>query len=225
MRSAEIFSERTREVRRSIRIDRSSLKHSRERMCPSLRGRTDRAAIGDRSSSRKISASVERSSRSLRAIEDREEVLRGSIRDRSRSHVDPYAMSKPTWRDSTRAPLAHDQRSECDRVLTMIVMTIDDESPRIRSRSMPGSRSRTAIPRSRIPPSSLPGWPGPGTGSEPEPTPKKSRKKCPPRGGDPPGLPHVSGSKTLVTLCPEKNVNLAHTYTLVGGSGIAIPGG
>jgi len=34
----------------------------------------------------------------------------------------------------------------------------------------------------------------------------------------PPGLPHVSGSKTLVTLCPEKNVNLAHTYTLVGGS-------
>jgi hypothetical protein len=23
----------------------------------------------------------------------------------------------------------------------------------------------------------------------------------------------------LVTLCPEKNVNLAHTYTLVGGSG------
>jgi hypothetical protein len=27
----------------------------------------------------------------------------------------------------------------------------------------------------------------------------------------------------LVTLCPEKNVNLAHTYTLVGGSGIAIP--
>ena len=114
-------------------------------MCPSLRGRTDRAAIGDRSSSRKISASVERSSRSLRAIEDREEVLRGSIRDRSRSHVDPYAMSKPTWRDSTRAPLAHDQRSECDRVLTMIVMTIDDESPRIRSRSMP----RFAISRSR----------------------------------------------------------------------------
>jgi hypothetical protein len=63
---------------------------------------------------------------------------------------------------------------------------------------------------------------GPGTGSEPEPTPKKSTKKCPPEGQDPPALPHVSRSKTLVTLCPEKNVNLAHTYTLVGGSRIAI---
>jgi hypothetical protein len=64
---------------------------------------------------------------------------------------------------------------------------------------------------------------GPGTGSEPEPTPKKSREKCPRRVPDPPALPHVSGSKTLVTLRSEKNVNLAHTYTLVGGSGIAIP--
>jgi hypothetical protein len=66
---------------------------------------------------------------------------------------------------------------------------------------------------------------GSGDGSEPEPTPKKSRKKCPPRGGDPPGLPHVSGSKTLVTLCPEKNVNLAHTYTLVGRVRDGHPGG
>jgi hypothetical protein len=103
----------------------------------------------------------------------------------------------------------------------------------------PGSRSirgRKFTPRGRVREASrrvrepLPGGVpeaipegGSGTGSEPEPTPKKSRKKCPPRGQDPPGLPHVSGSKTLVTLCPEKNVNLAHTYTLVGRVGIAIP--
>jgi hypothetical protein len=151
-------------------------------MCPSLRGRTDRAAIGDRSSSRTKFASVERSSRSLRAIEDREEVLRGSIRDRSRSHVDPYAMSKPTWRDSTRAPLAHDQRSECDRVLTMIVMTIDDESPRIRSRSMPGSRSRTAIPDPGSPPREA--RPGNRFGARTDP--EKKVKKVPSQGSGPP---------------------------------------
>jgi hypothetical protein len=63
----------------------------------------------------------------------------------------------------------------------------------------------------------------PGTGSEPEPTPKKSREKCLRRVPGPPALSHVSGSKTLVTLWSEKNVNLAHTYTLVGGPGIAIP--
>ena len=102
----------------------------------------------------------------------------------------------------------------------------------------PGSRSirgRKFTPRNRVRdpspegPGTVPDGPGTppreggsGDGSEPEPTPKKSRKKCPPRGQEPPGLPHVSGSKTLVTLCPEKNVNLAHTYTLVGGSRIAI---
>ena len=53
--------------------------------------------------------------------------------------------------------------------------------------------------------------------SEPEPAPKKSRKKCPPEAPDPPRFPHGTDAKTLVTLGPEKNVNLAHTYTLVGG--------
>jgi hypothetical protein len=128
-------------VRRSNRFDRSCLRHSRERMCPSLRGRTDRAAIGDRSSSRKIFASVERSSRSMRVLASRSHARSSS--GSSETRVCLYAMSKPTWRDSTRATLAHAQRSECDRVLTMIVMTIDDESPRIRSRE--GTRERSSI--------------------------------------------------------------------------------
>jgi hypothetical protein len=59
--------------------------------------------------------------------------------------------------------------------------------------------------------------PSPGMASEPEPASKKSRKKCPPRVPDPPRFPHGTDAKTLVTLGPEKNVNLAHTYTLVGG--------
>jgi hypothetical protein len=64
----------------------------------------------------------------------------------------------------------------------------------------------------------------PGMASGLETRSEKSRKKCPPEAPDPPRFPHGTDAKTLVTLGPEKNVNLAHTYTLVGGSGTLPPG-
>jgi len=62
----------------------------------------------------------------------------------------------------------------------------------------------------------------PGMGSELEPRSKKSRKKCPPRVRSPPRFPHGTDVKTLVTLGLKKNVNLAHTYTLVGTCGLGL---
>jgi hypothetical protein len=80
----------------------------------------------------------------------------------------------------------------------------------------PSRHPQTPLPNTPSPPS--PG-PIPGMGSELEPGSKKSRKKWPPRARDPPRFPHGTDAKTLVTLGPKKNVNLAHTYTLVGAPG------
>jgi hypothetical protein len=78
-------------------------------------------------------------------------------------------------------------------------------------------RPKVSDPPIPTPPPPLPPPPRVGDRSELEPASKKSRKKWPPRVRDPPRFPHGTDAKTLVTLGPEKNVNLAHTYTLVGG--------
>ena len=64
-----------REVRRSIRIDRSCIKHSRERMCPSLRGRTDRVA---RSETDRARGKFPRASNEVRDRSERSKIVRRS---------------------------------------------------------------------------------------------------------------------------------------------------
>jgi hypothetical protein len=105
----------------------------------------------DRSSSRKISASVERSSRSLRAIEDREEGMRGASRDRIVPMVD-FMPDRHRECDCRCGSKMHATRSECERVTTMLAMTIAErsrESVRDRCRARgPGPRSRPPDPPS-----------------------------------------------------------------------------
>jgi hypothetical protein len=180
MRTQEKISDASRGS--EIDQDRSELLMTIARAIVSELARSDSSAkcSRDRSSSRKISASVERSSRSLRAIEDREEVMRGASRDRIVPMVD-FMPDRHRERDCRCGSKMHAMSSECERVTTMLAMRNEERSREsVRDRC----RGRGHGPRSRAQdPPSPGGQAGNRFGARTDP--EKKVKKVPSEGPGP----------------------------------------
>jgi len=202
MRTQEKISDASRGS--EIDQDRSELLMTIARAIVSELARSDSSAkcSRDRSSSRKISASVERSSRSLRAIEDREEVMRGASRDRIVPMVD-FMPDRHRARDCRCGSKMHATRSECERVTTMLAMRNEERSREsVRDRC----RGRGHGPRSRSPGPTLPGWPGREPVRSPNRPRKKSEKSGLPGCPDPPDFPMSRGRKHWSHFAPKKTL-------------------